>query len=181
MDRLSELIERCKKNDRKAQREIFEIYAAKMLAMCMRYCRNADDAQDMLQDGFIKVFENIGKFKSESSLDTWMSRIFINVSLNQYWKAHMKYNHVEFEGDKHDNTDRSEWDNDSDDVEEHEVEIVIEAIQSLPEIYRIIINLYAIDGLNHNQIAVALDISEGTSKSRLSRGRILLKEKLKRI
>jgi len=178
LDRLSELIERCKKNDRIAQREIFEMYAAKMLTMCMRYCRNADDAQDMLQDGFIKVFENIGKFKAESSLDTWMSRIFINVSLNQYRKAHMKYSHVEFEGDKHDKNDRSEWDDDSDELEEHEVEIVIEAIQSLPEIYRIIINLYAIDGMSHSQIAKTLDISEGTSKSRLSRGRLLLKERL---
>ncbi len=178
MDRLSELIEKCKKNDRKAQREIFEIYAAKMLAMCKRYCRNEEDARDMLQDGFIKVFENIGKFKSESSLDTWMSRIFINVSLNQYRKGHMKYSHVEFEGDKHDDTDKSKWDEDNDTIDEHEVEFVIEAIQSLPEIYRIIINLYAIDGMNHNQIAKALDISEGTSKSRLSRGRILLKEKL---
>lgn len=172
MDRLAELIERCKNNDRGAQKEIFELFAAKMMAVCMRYSSNREDAQDMLQEGFIKVFSKIGSFKGDSSLLTWMTRIFINTTLSEYRKAHLKYRHEEFDGDKHDEAEEKEEEFE----EPRNPEEVMEAIQQLPEIYRVIINLYAIDGLSHMQIAIELGITEGTSKSRLSRGRQLLKE-----
>lgn len=172
LDRLTELIERCKDNDRSAQKEIFELFAAKMMAVCIRYSSNREDAQDMLQEGFIKVFSKIGSFNGDSGLATWMTRIFINTSLSEYRKAHLKYKHEEFDGDKHD-----EPENESPDLDEpREPGEVMKAIQELPEIYRIIINLYAIDGLSHLQIANELGISVGTSKSRLSRGRQMLKD-----
>lgn len=172
MDRLAELIARCKDNDRGAQKEIFELFAAKMMAICMRYCSNREDAQDMLQEGFIKVFSKMESFKGESSLVTWMTRIFINTSLSEYRKAHLKYRHEEFDGDKHDETEEESMEFE----EPRSAEEVLKAIQDLPEIYRVIINLYAVDGLSHMQIARELGITEGTSKSRLSRGRQLLKE-----
>lgn len=177
--RLDELIAKCVKNDRIAQREIFELYSARMLAICLRYCRNREDAEDVLQEGFIKIFDKIKGFKQESSLETWMSRIFINAALNQYRKGHLKYQHIEFEDSQHDEKDEAV--EQSDDLGgDYEVEKVILAIQKLPDIYRVIINMYAIDGLNHKQIAEELGVSEGTSKSRLSRGRLLLKQFLEK-
>ncbi len=174
MERLQDLIEKCKANDKGAQRELFELFASRMMMICMRYSKSREDAEDMLQEGFIKVFQKMDSFKGDSSLLTWMTRIFINTTLSEYRKGHLKFQHIEFEGDKHEKEEEP-----NDDFEEPKsAEEVLEAIQKLPEIYRIIINMYAIDNLNHLQIAEELGISEGTSKSRLSRARQMLKELL---
>ena len=77
-----ELIRRCKESDQSAQKMLFEKYANRMMAVCMRYCKNRDDAKDLLQDGFYKVYVNIGKFKGDSKIDTWMTRVFINLEVD---------------------------------------------------------------------------------------------------
>ena len=128
----------------------------------------------MLQEGFLKVFTNFDTFKGDSSLETWMKRIFINGALNQYRKAHMKHDHVEFEPELHDAAMAKE-DNDGY-VSGISSESLLNSLQQLPEKYRIVINLHILDGLGHKQIAEMLNTTEGNSKSRLSRARMMLKE-----
>ncbi|MDC0579813.1 RNA polymerase sigma factor [Bacteroidia bacterium] len=170
-----ELIRRCKEHDRSAQKMLFEKYANKMMAVCIRYCKNQEDAKDLLQDGYYKVFTSIKSFKGNSKIDTWMTRIFINIALNKQRLGRNKYNHYEFDT----NFEKAEM---SEEVpnEEIDAKIVINALNELPDIYKVVLNLYAIDGLSHKDIAKQLGISEGSSKSRLSRGRSLLNAKLKR-
>ncbi len=176
MDRLEYLIESCKKNDRSAQREIFEMYSAKMLGICRRYCKTLEDAQDMFQEGFLKVFTNFDTFKGESSLETWMKRIFINGALNQYRKAHMKHDHVEFEPELHDT--QANPDDDETMFSGISSEYLLNSLQQLPEQYRIVINMHILDGIGHKQIAAMLNTTESNSKSRLSRARVMLKKLL---
>ena len=170
-----ELIRRCKEHDRSAQKMLFEKYANKMMAVCIRYCKNQEDAKDLLQDGYYKVFTSIKSFKGNSKIDTWMTRIFINIALNKQRLGRNKYNHYEFDT----NFEKAEM---SEEVpnEEIDAKIVINALNELPDIYKVVLNLYAIDGLSHKDIAKQLGISEGSSKSRLSRGRSFLNAKLKR-
>lgn len=172
-----ELIQACKDNNRSAQKMLFEKYANQMMGVCMRYCKNQEDAKDLLQDGFYKVLINIKSFKGGSRIDTWMTRIFINLALNKLRHGRNKYDHQEF--------DRQHEQFISADVLEkprYEVEPnqVLEALKQLPEIYRIVINMYAIDNLTHKEISQQLGITEGSSKSRLSRARVLLNDILKR-
>ena len=170
-----ELIRRCKEHDRSAQKMLFEKYANKMMAVCMRYCKNQEDAKDLLQDGYYKVFTSIKSFKGNSKIDTWMTRIFINIALNKQRLGRNKYNHYEFDT----NFEKAEM-SEEEPNEEIDAKIVINALNELPDIYKVVLNLYAIDGLSHKDIAKQLGISDGSSKSRLSRGRSLLNAKLKR-
>lgn len=177
MDVEQNLIERCKNNDRQAQKLLFDKYATKMMGICLRYCKNYEDARDVMQDGFVKVFSKIDTFKGDSSFGTWMSRVFIHTSLNHFRKAHIKHEHVDiteyqFEQSTEDVKEASAY--------EWEKSTVLEAIQKLPDIYRVIINMYAVEGMSHDEISQELDISVGTSKSRLSRARALLKDVLKK-
>lgn len=169
-----ELIERCKKKDRLAQKLLFEKYAHKMMGVCIRYAKNSEDARDLLHDGFYKVLIKIGSFKGNSKLETWMTRVFINTALNKQRHGRNKFYHDSFE-EKHEvgleNTEHQP----RYDVEPNDV---IKALNELPDIYRIVLNMYAIDNLSHKEIADQLDISVGSSKSRLSRGRVLLNELL---
>ena len=154
---------------------LFEKYANKMMATCTRYCKNQEDARDLLHDGFYKIFTNIKSFKGDSRIDTWMTRVIINLALNKKRLGRNKYDHYEFD------TKFEKADFDEEPVSEDiEAKIVIKALNELPEIYKTVLNMYAIDGLTHKEIAERLGISEGSSKSRLSRGRSMLNAKLKR-
>lgn len=166
-----ELIRRCKENDRQAQKELFDRFSAKMMAVCIRYCGNHEDAKDVLQDGFYNVLTKIGTFKGNSRLETWMTRLFINVALNSFRQKFKKYRHDEITDDMPDEVIEEG-------TEQYDTNKVMSALQELPDIYRVVINMYAIDNMSHAEIAKALRISEGSSKSRLSRARKLLKEKL---
>jgi RNA polymerase sigma-70 factor (ECF subfamily) len=169
-----ELIRRCQQNDRSAQKVLFEKYANKMMATCMRYCKNQEDAKDLLHEGFYKVLTKIDKFKGNSKIDTWMTRIFINLALNKTREGRYKYNHYEYDPKlEQPSEDEPE---DSRQVEAHEV---LKALKELPEKYRLVLNMYAVDGMSHKEIASKLGISVGSSKSRLSRGRVMLNALLK--
>ena len=175
MIREEELIQGCKQNDRSAQKMLFEKYANKMMAVCMRYCKNQEDAKDLLQDGFYKIFTSIKTFKGNSRIDTWMTRIFINLALNRQRQGRNKYSHYEFD------TKFEKADHVEEIPSEHiEAKEVLKALNEMPDIYKVVLNMYAIDGLSHKEIAKQLGISVGSSKSRLSRGRTLLSAKLKR-
>lgn len=167
------LIKGCQENDRASQQLLFEKYAQRMMNICLRYTNNQHDAEDLLQDGFIRVFAKIGSFKGGSSISTWMTRVFINMAITKINRARKTWNTTEFDDDiltVADNTEIPEGVNG---------QAVLDALKELPENYRVVLNMYAIDGLNHKEIAEQLGISEGGSKSRLSRARVLLKDKLK--
>jgi len=171
-----ELVKLCATNDRQAQKELFERYSSKMMGICLRYTNNADDAKDLLQDGFVKVFTQIESFKFRSTLYTWMSRIFVNLAIN---KLNRNVQHLNLDENQEiaaeiEEDENPTWGNLS-------KEQILAEVRALPEIHRVIINLYAVDGLGHTEIASMLDISIGSSKSRLSRARTILKERIKEI
>ncbi|MBT8326201.1 MAG: RNA polymerase sigma factor [Bacteroidia bacterium] len=172
-----ELIERCKNKDQSAQKVLFERYANKMMAVCMRYCKNQEDARDLLHDGFYKVFIKIDSFRGGSRIDTWMTRLFINLALNKLRHGRNKYYHDEFEAKHETFTSSDETTSSAYKVEPNQV---LDALNQLPDIYKIVLNMYAIDNMSHKEIAAELKISIGSSKSRLSRARVLLNAKLKR-
>jgi len=169
-----DLIEACKKQDRAAQRQLFEKYSSRMMAICIRYSDTRQDAEDLLQDGFIKIFSKIGSFKGNSTLSTWMSRVLINMAINRLNRDKRRFKETSLE-DEYMNYD----DSDVDLPEDVDGQAVLNTMKELPEKYEVVLNLYAIDGMNHREIAKLLGISEGGSKSRLSRARSLLRDLLK--
>lgn len=166
--RLEHLIKDCKKGDAKAQETIYRLFSNKLFAVCLKYSNNYENAQDTLQDGFITIFDKIRQFKSEGSFEGWMRRIMVNTALLKYRKQTV-FDIINEEQ-----------------IEETEVEIttdvsldfLLRLIQQLPDRYRLVFNLYVLDGYNHKEIAKMLGISDGTSKSNLARARTILKDKI---
>ena len=166
---LKELIDKCKKGDRKAQEELYKQYSNILFGICLKYSRNKSEAEDSLHDSFMTIFEKIGQYKSKGSFEGWIKRITINTVLQKYRKE--EYLKVV-----------------SDNVEEEvEVESVytdiglhtlLKYIQELPNKYRMTFNLYVLDGYSHKEISSILGTSPGTSKSNLARARMILKEKI---
>ncbi len=160
-----DLINGCKIGDKKAQRTLYDKYAAKMLGVCIRYFRDIDEAEDALQEGFIKIFKNIDKFRNEGSFEGWIRRIMVNTSLN-YYKSNLKH----YYGTDYDEVEefvedeKLKFDNLS-------VEYLLKIIQDLPEGYRLVFNLYEIEGYSHKEIAEMLGISVNTSKSQLMKAK----------
>lgn len=169
------LIIGCKKNDRKAQQQLFEKFASKMYGHCLRYCTNADDAKDVLQEGFIKVFEKISTLKEASQLEGWMSRIFINLALSNWRKQHRSPDFVEIDSIG----DAEEVNEDLDDsFAGLAADNVLQWMNELPDNQRMVLNMYAIDGLSHQEIADLMQTTVSNTKSILSRARKSLRERL---
>lgn len=166
---LKKLILKCKNRDIKAQSEVYQLFAGKMFAISLKYSRNTQEAEDNLQDAFITIFEKIDQFKFKGSFEGWMKRIVINTTLQSYRQKSV-LNLVEYNLP------------DEVDVEVVEDEISLDfllgIVQELPERYRMVFNLYVLDGFSHKEISKLLGIAEGTSKSNLSRARLILKEKV---
>ncbi|MCB9245265.1 MAG: sigma-70 family RNA polymerase sigma factor [Flavobacteriales bacterium] len=167
------LIKGCQENDRASQQLLFEKYAQRMMNICLRYTNDVHDAEDLLQEGFIRVFTKIGSFKGGSSIGTWMTRVFINMAINKINRQKRKWQETEYNDSILSVADDDQM------PEQVDGQLVLNTLKELPENYRVVLNMYAIDGLNHKEIADLLGISEGGSKSRLSRARVLLKERLK--
>lgn len=170
-NKLEDIILGCQQQDSRAQKELFSLMAGKMFGICLRYAGNRNDASDILQDGFLKVFEKIHQFKFEGSFEGWMRRIFVNLSLERF-RGQFKI--VNIQDGVHDNT---QFSND-DIVSSLAAEELIAMIQELSPKYRAVFNLYAIEGYSHKEISEMLDITEGTSKSNLSRARSILQDKV---
>lgn len=167
-----EVVLLAQKRDRVAQKALFELFAAGMMGVCLRYVKNREEASDLLHDGFIKVFEGIDKFQFQSSLETWMKRVFINLCINHVTRGRNRYRFEELS----ENTEDEVSDNSDHLLDRMSLDEVMLCIDELPEKYRLTINMYAIDGLSHAEIGKYLNISEGSSKSRLSRARGMLVE-----
>ena len=166
----NDIIAGCVKKDRNAQKSLYEKFAAKMFGFCLRYSNSRADAQDLLQDGFIKVFDSIATLKEASQLEGWMSRIFINLAMSKFRKSSRGPVMVEVIDVLDDSEEVSI------DDEPMEVNEVLNCLMALPEKYRVVLNLYAIDKLSHKEISETIGISIANSKSLLFRARVMLKE-----
>ena len=171
-----QLIAACKKQDTNAQRKLYEKYAARMMGLCLRYCKDYDAAQDLLHDGFIKVFTQIKTYSERGSFEGWMRRVFIN-TVFEYFRQEKRNEYITLDG------------------EELEIETVdenlerlfnegiteaklIEMIQEMPPGYRMVFNLYVFEEMSHKEIAKKMGIKENASRSQYSRAKTFLRKKL---
>lgn len=163
-----ELLERCTQRDIKAQKEFYGLFARKMMGVCIRYAANVDEAKDFMQEGFLQVFEKLSTFNSTGSLEGWVRKVIINTCLMELRKTKQLFNDVEEIqiGEDQIYTYMNEQD-------------ILKFIQRLPKGFRMIFNLYAIEGYSHKEIAEKLQISEGTSKSQYARSRKALQDMIK--
>jgi RNA polymerase sigma factor (sigma-70 family) len=165
----SDLIKGCLERDRKMQEILYQRFSSKMYAVCLRYCKNSDDAQDLLQEGFVKVFRNIEKFRGDGSFEGWIRRIFVNTSIEHFRKSVKNYAVSDTDDVSIEDPSLSALDN----LAEKDI---IKMIQELSPGYRQVFNMYVIEGYSHKDIADILGISEGTSKSQLARAKGILKK-----
>jgi RNA polymerase sigma factor (sigma-70 family) len=168
----SDLIKGCIAGERRMQEELYRRFAPKMYAVCLRYANNADDAQDLLQEGFIKVYRNLHRFRAEGSFEGWIRRVFVNTSIEHFRKKSTRLSMVT---DKEENTIE-----DADITALHRLaeKDIINIIQELSPGYRTVFNLYVVEGYSHKEIGDLLGISEGTSKSQLARAKGVLQKKI---
>lgn len=167
---IEKLINDCKKNDIKAQEQLYKQYAPKLFSVCLKYSCNYAEAQDNLQDGFLLIFEKIHQFEFKGSFDGWLKKVIVNYILQQYRKKN--YLSVVDENI----ADEAEVEVEIND--EVSVEFLMKIIQELPDRYRLVFNLNVFENYSHQDIATALGITVGTSKSNLSRAKMILKEKI---
>lgn len=166
------LIRRCRKGDQQAQKEVYDKFASKMLGVCLRYIKDASEAEDVMITAFVKIFERINQFKAQGSFEGWIRRIMVNESLTYIRKHKSMYLEVDIE--------LADQEPDYKTISDHlEANDLLQLIQQLPVGYRTVFNMYAIEGYSHKEIADALGINENTSKSQLSRARALLQKQLR--
>jgi RNA polymerase sigma factor (sigma-70 family) len=168
----SQLVVALQRGEARAQKITYERYATKMMAVCLRYVANQNDAEDVLIEAFMRVFERINQFRNEGSFEGWIRRIMVTESLmflrkNKSLRQEVPLESITTEPDY-------QW------ADEHlQADDLLRLVAQLPDGYRTIFNLYAIEGYNHAEIASLTGISEGTSKSQLSRARALLQQKIR--
>jgi RNA polymerase sigma-70 factor (ECF subfamily) len=167
-----QLIKECVSGNATAQRKFYDLFAKKMMGVCMRYTNNYDEAQDILQDGFIKVFNKLPKFVSKGSLEGWVRRVVVNTALDHYRKNKKRLADV--------NVESIDFKLESNDyiIESINAEDLLRIIQTIPHGYRVVFNLFAIEGYSHKEIAEKLEITESTSKSQYSRAKKMLRKLL---
>ena len=173
-DRLYNLWEGCVQNDRKQQEMLYKILAPKMLAVCMRYAKDKDEAQDILQEGFIKMFKNMHNYRGEGSLEGWIHRIMLHCAISRYRKAKTMVLVDDF-------AMKNIPVSNSYNANGLEAKDLLGLIQQLPSIYRSVFNMYAIEGYSHQEIGSNLGMSELLSRTTLFRARAILKEKLSKL
>ncbi len=168
--KIEELIKQCIKNNRAAQNELFRMYKDTLYFTSLKYCRNNVDAEDNLHDAFIIIFQKIKTYKNKGSFEGWMKRITIYKAIDKY-KTQKPVN-IEINDDiLKDNLEVEV-------KEELSLETLLKLIQELPDQYRLVFNLYQLDGFSHKEIATLLNISESTSKSNYHRAKLILREKI---
>lgn len=163
-----DIIKGCIRQDRVYQKYLYETYASRMLGVCMRYARDKAEAEDMLQEGFVKVFQNISRFEHKGSFEGWIRRIMVFTAINYY-----KYRSRKFQEDLDAEPNDAPY---SDDIlDQITVKEILALIQQMPDGYRLIFNLFAIEGYSHKEIAEQLGIAVGTSKSQYARARAMMR------
>lgn len=166
---IEQLIYECTNNNTKAQEQLYRLLAPKLFAVCLKYSRNYEEAQDNLQESFLIIFDKINQYKNSGSFEGWAKRIVINYVLQQY----RKQNVFEIVSEKIPAEEELEIDDDS-----ISLEFLTKIIQELPDRYRLVFNLYVLDGYSHKEISEMLGINIGTSKSNLARAKAILKTKI---
>jgi len=161
----------CQDGNPRAQRDLYEMFKSKMFGVCLRYAGNYHDAEDILQEGFMKVYEKINQFGFKGAFEGWIRKIMVNTALEKY-RMHFQMVPVQ--------ENQAEIDQDAEKELATDIEVneLLRIIQDLTPRYRVVFNLYALEGYTHKEISEMLQISEGTSKSNLSRARAILQEKV---
>lgn len=176
------LIDGCLQGDRRSQRRVYEMFYGKMMAVCMRYTKNTDQAKDILQDAFIKVFNSMEKFNRAGSFEGWIRRIVVNTAIDQFRRSKNAYLLLGEERSIEDFGDQDSEDVIADEEADEEWDVkpadVINAMQKLTPAYRAVFNLYVFEELTHKEIAEMLGINIGTSKSNLAKAKHNLKKLL---
>jgi len=168
----SDLLEGCRRGDRKMQQELYNRFAPKMYGVCLRYASNSEEAEDILQEGFIKIFNKIGSYRGEGSFEGWVRRIFVNTAIEHFRRK--KY--LQPVTEKEENTMEGNYLSVLDDLAERDI---MGLVQQLSPGYRTVFNMYVVEGYTHKEIGDMLGISEGTSKSQLSRAKVILQDLVK--
>lgn len=166
---LDQLIINCKKKQPKAQGELYKRYSSSLFSVCLKYAPNYAEAEDILQDSFMTIFEKVGQYQNKGSFEGWLKRVTINTALQRYRKPGV-FNLVNEENIKEVEVEVDE--------ESIPLDFLLKIIQELPDRYRMVFNLYVMDGHSHKEIGKILHINQGTSKSNLARARMILKEKI---
>lgn len=169
-----DLIIGCTKEDQVCQRELYKKYAGKMMVVCMRYSNNRMEAEDLLQDGFIKIFDNIAKFKQEGSLEGWIRRIIVNIALNKIRATKMLFEDISTKAEVFSNDDATI-------VDKLSEQDLLNIINKLPNGYKYVFNMYAIEGYSHKEIADNLGIEEASSRSQYAKAKKYLQQKVQHL
>ncbi len=173
MDGDREILKGCIQGDHSAQRKLFERYSRLLLGVCNRYAQSIEEAEDVMQEGFVKIFLNINKFKGDGSLVAWMRRIMINTAITHYHRMRKHRYHDDLDDVRESKISDCDWSE-----AEFTREELFNVIHRMPDGYRMVFNLYAVEGYKHREIAEILQIDENTSKSQYSRARRWLQERL---
>lgn len=170
-----QIIQGCIKRDSRAQKNLYDAHAPRMMGVCLRYCKNEEEAKDLLQEGFIKVFDKISTYRGEGSLEGWIKKVFITTALEKLREKKIVFERL---------TDENLADAEPGAVDTKlEAKELLKLIQLMPDGYRVVFNMYAIEGFSHPEIAEKLNITPGTSKSQYARARqhlqkLLMMEKI---
>ena len=171
-----DILKGCREGKRSAQKQLYEKYASAMLAICLRYSKNRDEAEDLIQEGFLKIFQNINTFRNHGSLEGWIKRIMINHALNHY-KKNRKMPFTE-DVENINETEILYFNEEAENNEPVPPETLLAMIQSLPEGYRMVFNLFVFEEYSHKEIAETMNFSENTSKTQLMKARRQLQKKI---
>jgi RNA polymerase sigma-70 factor (ECF subfamily) len=172
---LSDLVRACQANDTRAQTAFYERYQSKLLGLCLRYAKTKAEAEDIFQEGFIKVFKNINELKNVEVVDSWVKSVIIRTAINYYHRTTKEQQLHSSLDDFHREVDSGDY---GKIISQLDMEMLLEVVNGLPDGYRMIINLHLIDGYTHTEIAEMLSIADSTSRSQYLRGRTLLMKKL---
>lgn len=169
MAQLEEIILKCREENSSAQTALYNLFSSRMYGVCLRYSKNTAEAEDILQEGFVRVFSKISQFEFKGSFEGWMRRIMVNTALEKFRKQDRLYPVEEMKV-----FESTEWSEET--ISAITADDLLGIIQELPPRYRMVFNLYAIEGYSHQEIGEMMNISEGTSKSNLSRARVILQK-----
>jgi RNA polymerase sigma-70 factor (ECF subfamily) len=170
---IEQLIDGCIKGNRHSQTQLYNVLMQRMFGVCLRYCNNPQEAEEVLQEGFMKVFEFIHQYKFEGAFEGWVRKIMVNCALQKYRRKQQLRPVVDIDATEVGDTGHEEI------ISRIGTKELLKMVQQLPPAYRLVFNLYVFEGMKHREIAGLLNISEGTSKSNLSDARFLLQKAVK--
>jgi RNA polymerase sigma factor (sigma-70 family) len=169
----SDLIHGCMEGNRRMQEELYRRFSPRMYAVCLRYASSSEEAEDILQEGFIKIFKKLGSYRGDGSFEGWIRRVFVNTAIEHFRRRR----YLQPVTEKEENTIEGKLLSVLDDLAEKDI---LELIKQLSPGYRTVFNMYVVEGYTHKEIGEMLAISEGTSKSQLSRAKVILQDMVKK-